>query len=87
MRNPEVKSPIHRLLLDESRGGLRALPKTVRFQLLLLPAWALAVGLAVSTGDPWQLMWVVAAMIGLLALYGAAKLIIPALKKRSSSGE
>ena len=43
MRDPNFKNPIYKVLLDESHGGLRALPKSVRFQLLLLPGWALAI--------------------------------------------
>ena len=77
MRDPNFKNPIYKVLLDESHGGLRALPKSVRFQLLLLPGWALAMGLAVSFRDPWQFLWVLAAMVGLLVLYGMVKLIIP----------
>jgi hypothetical protein len=77
MRDPNFKNPIYKVLLDESRGGLRALPKSVRFQLLLLPGWALAMGLSVSFRDPWQFLWVLAAMVCLLVLYGMVKLIIP----------
>ena len=77
MRKPNTSSSIHTLLLDETKGGIRSLPKTVRFHILLLLAWPLFLVLALSFRDPIQMVWIFAVIPAILGTYAVVKFGIP----------
>ncbi len=81
MRSPSTKNTVHRLLLDEANGGIRSLPKTVRFHILLLLCWPLFLILALSFRDPFQLIWVFAVIPAIIGLYLLVKFGIPYFEK------
>ncbi len=71
---------IQRLFLDESKGGIRSLPKTVRFQLLVLLSWPIFIALTLVMRDPSQMIWSLAVVPSLLTLYFIVKFILPRMK-------
>lgn len=81
MRKPDTRNSIHTLLLDETKGGIRSLPKTVRFHILLLMAWPIFLALALSFRDPIQMLWIFALIPVIIGIYAFAKFGIPHLEK------
>jgi len=73
-------NPIQRLFLDESKGGIRSLPKTVRLQLLVLLSWPIFMALTLVMRDPSQMVWTLAVVPALLTLYFVVKFILPRMK-------